>query len=199
MKQRVYTKNKPASHCLGSLSYETLLSPLLGICLTFHASIDGVNAKDSTPIELESITVNRPPSLMRALGVQWLAHLLYPKQYAFDFSPDLIARALAQGARILILDEPMSGLDYGHQLRLLEHLQALVAEGYAVLKTTHHPEHALLASSRVALLHEGHIEADDLPSAVITAATIERLYNVQVQAQQWGPHTAFFPLSRTGV
>uniref|UniRef100_UPI0025FAA2A9 ABC transporter ATP-binding protein n=1 Tax=uncultured Thiodictyon sp. TaxID=1846217 RepID=UPI0025FAA2A9 len=78
----------------------------------------------------------------------------------------LIARALVQGARILVLDEPMAGLDYGNQIRLLHRLRLLAQDGYAVLKTTHHPEHALADSDRVVLLENGHITADGVPVEV---------------------------------
>lgn len=106
----------------------------------------------------------------------------------------LLARALVQGARILIMDEPMNGLDYGRQIRLLERLQHLAADGYAILMTTHHPEHALLAATRVAVLTHGRIDADGPPSDIVTPATIRKLYGVTVRAFHSSEgHTAFHP------
>lgn len=90
----------------------------------------------------------------------------------------MIARALAQGAKLLVLDEPMAGLDYGHQLRLLGHLQRLVDEGFGVLMTTHHPDQARLASTRIAALVEGRIACDGPPGEVLTPHTIRRLYGI---------------------
>ena len=92
----------------------------------------------------------------------------------------VLARALIQGARLLILDEPMAGLDFGRQVRLLHHLAALAREGYGILMTTHHPEQALQAATRVAVLIDGRIVADGRPDAVVTLAMIRRLYDVDV-------------------
>jgi iron complex transport system ATP-binding protein len=92
----------------------------------------------------------------------------------------LIARALAQGARFFIMDEPVSGLDYGNQLRLLEQIDRLAAQGYTFLKSTHYPDHALMVSSRVIMLRGGTVRCDGEPREVITSNSIEELYDVRV-------------------
>lgn len=94
----------------------------------------------------------------------------------------LIARAMIQGARTLVLDEPMNGLDYGRQILLMQHLRSLAQDGYAVLLTTHHPEHALQCATRAAVLIDGKITLDGVPASVITAEAIRRLYGVEVKA-----------------
>lgn len=92
----------------------------------------------------------------------------------------LIARALAQGARFFIMDEPVSGLDYGNQLRLLEQIDRLASQGYTFLKSTHYPDHALMVSSRVVMLRDGTVRCDGAPHEVITPLSIEELYDVRV-------------------
>jgi iron complex transport system ATP-binding protein len=92
----------------------------------------------------------------------------------------LIARALAQGAGLFIMDEPVSGLDYGNQLRLLEQIDALSSQGYTFLKSTHYPDHAMMVSSRVVMLSNGRVRADGAPNEVINAQSIEALYDVKV-------------------
>ena len=79
-----------------------------------------------------------------------------------------IARALVQEARILLLDEPATGLDYGNQWRLLALVRELAAEGRAVVQSTHYPDHVLGAADRAVLLHGGRIVADGVPDAVVT-------------------------------
>lgn len=115
------------------------------------------------------------------LGIAHLADRPYTEVPGGERQLTLIARALAQGARLLVLDEPAGGLDYGHRLRLLERLAALAGEGYGVLMTSHHPDHVLRISHRVLLLRDGRIEADGPPQQVVTAEAIRRLYGVDVE------------------
>jgi len=120
--------------------------------------------------------------MLDRLGIADLAELPYTEISGGERQLALIARALAQGARILIMDEPVSNLDYGNQLRFLGLLRSLAADGYAIIKATHHPEHTLLASTRVALLHHGAIVLDGPPAEVVTPSTIELIYQVEVSA-----------------
>ncbi|WP_428561620.1 MAG: ABC transporter ATP-binding protein [Solidesulfovibrio sp. DCME] len=92
----------------------------------------------------------------------------------------LLARALAQGAKALVLDEPITGLDFGHQARFLEILRGLCREGYTCVMTTHFPDHALWVADRVLLLRDGRIEADGPPAAVVTGEALGRLYGLAV-------------------
>jgi iron complex transport system ATP-binding protein len=115
------------------------------------------------------------------LGIQALAMRPYTELSGGERQLTLIARALAQGARTLVMDEPTAGLDFGHQLRLLERIEDLANAGYAILKTTHHPDHALACATRVALLHEGRIIADGVPEQVLSPATMRHLYQVDVE------------------
>lgn len=133
---------------------------------------------------------------MEQLGVAHLAARPCTELSGGERQLVLIARAVAQGARFVVLDEPAAGLDYGNQMRLLLRMRLLATQGYAVLQTTHQPEHALLVSTRVALLERGRIVDDGSPRAVVTAAAIERLYGIAVAAfhSEQG-HTAFHPLA----
>ncbi len=93
----------------------------------------------------------------------------------------LLARALAQDAKILVLDETASSLDYGNQIRLLGALRGLADEGFSVLFTTHHPEHALVAADRVAVLGNGRVLVQGRPSEVLSAHALDELYGVEVE------------------
>ena len=93
----------------------------------------------------------------------------------------LIARALAQKAPILIMDEPCSNLDYGNQIRLLKKLKQLSALGYLVLLSTHNPEHAFLFADKVIVLHKGNAVALGNPKEVLTASLLEEIYSIPIQ------------------
>lgn len=133
--------------------------------------------------------------VLERLGIGDLADRPYTDISGGERQLTLIARALAQGARVLILDEPVSGLDYGNQLRFLAHLRALAADGYAIVKATHHPDHALLVSTRVALLCDGALVLDGPAEEVVTPATLRRAYGVEVTAfhAPGGAATSFYP------
>lgn len=92
----------------------------------------------------------------------------------------LIARALVQGADIFIMDEPVNGLDYGNQIRLLGCIADLARSGYTIIKTTHFPDHALWISDRVVMLKNGRVIADGRTGEIITSANLYRLYNTDV-------------------
>jgi iron complex transport system ATP-binding protein len=121
-------------------------------------------------------------ALLDRLGILALAERPYTEISGGERQLALIARALAQGAGLLAMDEPMAGLDYGAQIRLMRLLQRLRESGVGVLLSTHHPEHALWASDRIALLEKGRISASGAPRDVLDAEAIARLYRVKVTA-----------------
>lgn len=93
----------------------------------------------------------------------------------------LIARALAQRAEVLVMDEPTSALDYGNQLRILQMVRRLAAQGYTVVLSTHNPQHALTFAHRLLVLHDGTAAALGRPADVLTPALMEKLYGVRVE------------------
>lgn len=93
----------------------------------------------------------------------------------------VIARALAQEARFMILDEPASNLDYGNQVRVIRKVRELAGRNIGILMATHHPDHAFMAASRVAVLSGGRLRHDGTPEAMLTPETLRSLYGVEVQ------------------
>ena len=122
----------------------------------------------------------RAQAALQQVGMERYAQMSYTELSGGERQLVLIARALAQGAKLFIMDEPVTGLDYGNQLRLLEQIDALAGEGYTFLKSTHYPDHALMVSSRVVMLRGGKVRADGVPSEVIDAESIDDLYGVRV-------------------
>ena len=93
----------------------------------------------------------------------------------------LIARALVQDARVLILDEPTANLDYGNQIRVMEQLRELNAQGYTVVQSTHNPEQAFLFSHNVVAMLAGKVLASGAPSQVVTEELMEKLYGADIR------------------
>ena len=111
----------------------------------------------------------------------------------------LLARALTQEVNTFIMDEPVSGLDYGNQIRLLELISELSRQGYTFLKTTHYPDHALLVSSRVVVMNEGKIIADGKPEDVITSEMINQVYGIGANLIKHEEYTRCLPIFNKGI
>ena len=93
----------------------------------------------------------------------------------------LIARALCQDARILIMDEPAASLDYGNQIRVLQIVNTLRRSGYAIVMSAHNPDHAFLSATHAAVLSGGRIVAMGDPHSVITSESLSKLYAARIQ------------------
>ena len=118
---------------------------------------------------------------MKEVGIAALAGRPFGQLSGGQKQMVMLARALAQEVGTFIMDEPVTGLDYGNQMRLLEMITHLAAKGYTFLKTTHYPDHALLVSDRVAVMHEGRMIADGAPDAVITPEMLQKVYGVEAE------------------
>jgi len=93
----------------------------------------------------------------------------------------LIARALAQEPRVMLLDEPTAFLDIRHQVEIMNILKLLnKEEGLTVLAVTHDINLASLYCDRIILLNGGTIHAEGPPAEVMTADNIEAVYGLPV-------------------
>jgi hypothetical protein len=115
---------------------------------------------------------------MRRMGVLHLADRDYTALSGGQRQLVLIARALCQEPRLLVMDEPTASLDYGNQELVLSTMRDLSLEGMGVLMVTHDPDHALYCADKVIVMEQGRVVATGSPQETITEETLERIYGI---------------------
>ena len=88
-----------------------------------------------------------------------------------------LARAIAQGGEAIVLDEPTTFLDVGHEMAVFELLSRLAREGRAVLLVSHQLNLVARFADRMILLHDGRVAAAGTPADVMQGAILERVYD----------------------
>ena len=117
---------------------------------------------------------------MRHLQIEHLADRRYQELSGGEKQMVLVARALAQEAKLLVMDEPTANLDYHNQVKILTAIKHLASQGFGILMTSHYPDHAFLACSKVALMNDGRIVAFGAPDDVVTSERLPALYETPV-------------------
>jgi iron complex transport system ATP-binding protein len=98
----------------------------------------------------------------------------------------LMARALVQQPRLLLLDEPTSHLDLNNKERLIRLLRELYAQGVAILFTTHEPEVASALATHLVLIQKGLVLTTGELNAVFTTENLTQLYQLPVEVVEIG-------------
>lgn len=117
---------------------------------------------------------------LERLQVTHLADRRYQEMSGGEKQMVLVARALAQQARLLVMDEPTANLDYHNQVKILAAIRYLAGQGLRILMTSHYPDHAFLACSKVALMSDGRIVSLGDPDDVVTSESLTALYDTPV-------------------
>ena len=90
------------------------------------------------------------------------------------------------GPGLLLLDEPTSSLDLRHQIDLVETARRRAQNGTAVIAILHDLNLAMRFADRIVLLHRGKLAVDGDRRNTITAETIRRIFEVDVEISQTG-------------
>ena len=104
-----------------------------------------------------------------------------------------VARALATGAPLLLLDEPTANLDLEHALALAQLLQAKSRADHGVLIATHDLNLLAPFADRIIALHQGRVLADGPPETVLSATNVGTVFGVDAVAPQGYFPRAFVP------
>jgi len=125
--------------------------------------------------------VKQAESALEQLGISHLKDRGYANLSGGERQMVLIARAIAQQAKLLIMDEPSASLDFGNRVRLMRVVRSLADAGYGIIQSTHDPDQAFLHSDRILALKDGVVMAWGTPREVMTAELTSALYGVQTE------------------
>lgn len=96
----------------------------------------------------------------------------------------LLARALAQQPRVLLLDEPTSHLDLGNTGIILRILKELVHQDVAVLFTTHDPQAAIYSADQVILMLSGQVLVAGTIEETMTKERLSQIYGTEILVEE---------------
>lgn len=120
---------------------------------------------------------------LERLGIEHLKNRGYTQISGGERQLVLIARALAQETKVLIMDEPAANLDFGNQVRVMSVIKSLAKDGYTIIQSMHNPEQAFEFSDAVLALKDGKVLARGITSDIFTKALIQSLYDIDVEMQ----------------
>jgi iron complex transport system ATP-binding protein len=170
---------------------------------TFHFSVldmvlMGTTAQLSLLQQPGETQLKQARAALARFGIGHLAERDFEQLSGGESQLTLIARAIAQGAKILLLDEPTASLDYGNSLRVMEEIRRLAKEGFTILFSTHDPNQALSYATQVLALYEGNVAAFGPTNLVLQPALLEQLYQISVRFETIGEeqHRICIPLPR---
>lgn len=124
---------------------------------------------------------------LKTVGIEELANRPYTRLSGGEAQLVLLARALAQQAPLIVMDEPTAHLDLRNSVKFLEIVSRLVIDGAcSALVATHHPEQPFFLEASgcpvtVSLMNGGEIVAVGAPGATVTEASLSRVFRVEAR------------------
>ncbi|MCL3883956.1 ABC transporter ATP-binding protein [Marivita sp. GX14005] len=125
---------------------------------------------------------------MDRLGIGDLAARDYSRLSGGQRQLVLIARALAQEAALIVMDEPTASLDFGNQAQVLAQIRMLARDAASgscgVILSTHDPDQAFALEARVLLMAHGGCRAQGMADEVLTDAALSAVYGLPVSVER---------------
>lgn len=119
-------------------------------------------------------------SLIEAMGIKDISSRGTRKISGGEKQLMLLARSLMQKARILIMDEPTSSLDFANSHRVMRKVRDLSKEGYTIIFSTHSPSLASLYSTSIIALKDGTILKKGTVDEIMNSEMLSSLYSFPI-------------------
>ncbi len=125
--------------------------------------------------------------MMGELGISHLIQKMYSNLSGGELQIVLIARALCQKSKIIVMDEPTSHLDFSREKKVLKMIAKMVKEhGRTVVFTTHDMNHALYFEDealkvKLALMGDGVLYGVDVPSVILQSPLMKEIYELHTE------------------
>ena len=116
---------------------------------------------------------------LSVMGIQDLSERTYTEISGGERQLVLIARAIAQEADYLIMDEPSASLDFGNQVRVMELIKKLASDGHGVIMTTHYPDQVFMADSSCTVIQDRDHILSGKAEDILTSDLIKDLYGIE--------------------
>jgi len=145
---------------------------LVGLGRIPHSGARGLTAADHAAVD----------RAMAAAGVADLANRVVATLSGGERGRVLIARALAGEPEWLLADEPLAGLDPGHQLDAVDLFRSLADQaGHGVVVTLHDLSMAARMADRILVLADGRLIADGPPEQALAPAVLAQAYGIEAR------------------
>ncbi len=125
------------------------------------------------------VDVEKARGVLRRLGIESLAHKKITELSGGERQLAVLARALAQEPRLLLLDEPTSHLDIGNKAMVYRVIDMLRGK-HTVIMTTHDPNEALRLADKTVILNGGEVKAWGETHRVVTPENLSPVYGVKL-------------------
>jgi iron complex transport system ATP-binding protein len=144
----------------------------------------GRYAYGAAPDRLSAVDQAAVDAAIKACGLQLLRRRRMDEISGGEVARAHLARALAQGAPLLVLDEPTAGLDPAQALAVADIVRRHTDGGGGVLFSTHDVALAVRAADRVAVMKEGQVLAEGAPGAALTPEILYKTYGSEARVEQ---------------
>lgn len=130
--------------------------------------------------ELPQETVDQADAIMEQLGILHLRDQPLGTLSQGERKKVMLARLLMQDPKLIIMDEPCSGLDLYEREKFLQDIQRLEDRDLQLVYVTHHSEEIIPIFTHAALIHEGKLLAAGPKEDVLTSEWLSKLYDLEV-------------------